>query len=90
MRNKTVVNTAPAIASFHAITASGNTLNDWDISYYRKKLLDTKYQLNTDEVKQYFEMNNTLKGMFKVYEQLFSIRILCKCVDKFTIVIGDG
>lgn len=47
----------------------------WDISYYTKKLLDTKYNLNTDEVKEYFEMSNTLKGMFTVYETLFGIQI---------------
>ena len=51
------------------------TLKPWDISYYTKKLLDSKYKVNSDEVKQYFEMNNTLKGMFSVYEKLFSIEI---------------
>jgi thimet oligopeptidase len=52
-----------------------DVLNNWDISYYTKKLLDTKYQLNTDEVKEYFEMNNTLKGMFTVYQKLLGIVI---------------
>jgi Zn-dependent oligopeptidase len=52
-----------------------NTLNAWDFSILSKKLLDTKYNLNTDEVKEYFEMNNTLEGMFTVYQKLFSIEI---------------
>ena len=52
-----------------------STINAWDISYYTKKILDSKYQLNTDEVKQYFEMNNTLKGMFTVYQKLLGIVI---------------
>ncbi len=52
-----------------------DSIFDWDMSYYRKKLLDTKYKLSTDEVKEYFEMNNTLQGMFKVYEKLFSLKI---------------
>ena len=47
----------------------------WDSQYYNKKLLDTKYKLNTDELKPYFEMNNTLEGMFKVYEKLFNLKI---------------
>jgi len=50
-------------------------LNAWDVSYYEKRLLDTKYQLNTDEVKQYFEMNNVINGMFTVYQKLFNIKI---------------
>jgi thimet oligopeptidase len=52
-----------------------DSLMSWDNNYYRKKLLDTKYAVNSDEIKQYFEMNNTLKGMFTVYEKLFNISI---------------
>lgn len=58
---------------------NADTVYAWDYGYYVKKLLDTKYQLNTDEVRQYFEMNNTVAGMFKVYEKLFDIQI--KSVD---------
>lgn len=50
-------------------------LNAWDVSYYENRLLDSKYKLNTDEVKQYFEMNNVINGMFLVYEKLFNIKI---------------
>ncbi len=52
-----------------------DSLFAWDYSYCQKKLLSSKYQLNTDEVKEYFEMNNTLKGMFMVYEKLLNIKI---------------
>lgn len=52
-----------------------DTLYAWDIAYCQKKLLSSKYQLNTDEVKEYFEMNNTLEGMFTVYENLLGIQI---------------
>jgi Zn-dependent oligopeptidase len=47
----------------------------WDIYYYKKVLLDTKYKLNTDEVRQYFEMNNTIKGMFEVYRRLLGVTV---------------
>jgi len=52
-----------------------DTLYGSDFYYYTKKMLNAKYQLNKDEVKEYFEMNNTLKGMFKVYESLLGIQI---------------
>jgi len=32
--------------------------------------------LNTDEVTEYFEMNNTLQGMFSVYEKILGIRVV--------------
>ena len=50
-------------------------LNGWDFAYYSKKMLNAKYQLDKNEVKQYFEMNNTLAGLFKVYETLLGIQI---------------
>lgn len=52
-----------------------DTLYGSDFAYYSKKILNAKYQLNEDEVKEYFEMNNTLEGMFKVYESLLGIQI---------------
>ena len=50
-------------------------INAWDIYYYENRLLDSKYKLNSDEVKEYFEMNNTINGMFMVYQKLFNISI---------------
>ena len=47
----------------------------WDMQFYRKQLLDQKYQLNEDEVKEYFEMNQTISGMFEVYHRLFGITV---------------
>jgi len=52
-----------------------DTLQSWDFAYYSKKMLNAKYKLDNDEVKKYFEMNNTLAGMFKVYETLLDIQI---------------
>ncbi|PWT78888.1 MAG: hypothetical protein C5B59_00890 [Bacteroidetes bacterium] len=52
-----------------------DTIFAWDVLFYRKQLLDTKYQLNTDSLRSYFEMNNTIKGMFDVYQRLFGIEI---------------
>lgn len=52
-----------------------DTIYAWDVDFYKKKLLDTKYNLNTDEVRQYFEINHTVQGMFAVYEKLFNIKI---------------
>lgn len=52
-----------------------DTLYGYDFNYYSKKMLNAKYKLDADEVKQYFEMNNTLKGMFTVYQNLLGIEI---------------
>jgi Zn-dependent oligopeptidase len=53
-----------------------DTVQAWDYAYYNNKLLNTKYKLDNDEVKEYFEMNNTIKGMFTVYEKLFNLKFI--------------
>lgn len=55
--------------------AETDSIFAWDIAYFTKQLLDSKYQLNTDSVKEYFEMNNTISGMFAVYKTLFNIEV---------------
>lgn len=60
----------------HEISPTENdTLFGYDFGYYSKKMLNSKYKLDEDEVKKYFEMNNTLKGMFTVYQNLLGIEI---------------
>lgn len=56
-------------------TDVSDTLQAWDNGYYRVKFLNAKYGVNPAEVKQYFEMNNTVQGMFMVYQKLFGISI---------------
>jgi len=47
----------------------------WDIPYYENQLTKTRYQVDKDALKVYFELENTLKGMFSIFEELFGIRI---------------
>lgn len=72
-----VTDEVKALKAFKKETSptESDTLYSWDFSYYSKKMLNAKYQLDTDEVKEYFEMNNTIAGMFKVYENLLGINI---------------
>ena len=77
---KLTPNVTSDIASIRAIKHQmypdqPDTIFSWDVSYFKKQLLDTKYKLNTDELKEYFEMNQTIKGMFEVYHRLLGISI---------------
>ncbi|MEP7264076.1 MAG: M3 family metallopeptidase [Bacteroidota bacterium] len=63
------------LKAFKKQSGDAGEFNAWDYAYYTKKMLNSKYQLNTDEVTEYFEMNNTLKGMFLVYEKILGIQI---------------
>jgi peptidyl-dipeptidase Dcp len=49
-------------------------LQPYDWEYYAEKLRKKKYDLNTDSVRQYFELNNVLKnGVFYAANQLYGI-----------------
>jgi Zn-dependent oligopeptidase len=50
-------------------------LDRWDLGYYMNILMETEYQINQDEIAEYFEEEATLRGIFDIYEELFNIKI---------------
>jgi oligopeptidase A len=50
-------------------------LRPWDIAYYAEKLRRASYDLDEEELRQYFAADNVLKGAFAVAERLFGVRI---------------
>ena len=68
------------LASFRELKAkhTGNpdaVLHYWDVGYYKNQLKKSRYQVDTDALKVYFELERTLSGMFGIFEELFGIRI---------------
>ena len=52
----------------------GEKLQPWDWWYYAEKLRAEKYNLNEEELKPYFELNNVRKGAFDLATKLYGIR----------------
>ena len=50
-------------------------LEPWDISYASEQLKQAKYNFSENEVKQYFPIDQVLKGLFHVIENLFEVKI---------------
>jgi len=50
-------------------------LNYWDLAYYENQLKKTRYNIDTEQLKVFFEMDRTLQGMFAIFEELFDITI---------------
>jgi thimet oligopeptidase len=68
------------LANFTALKAkqTGNAnakIYYWDVPYYKNQLTKTRYQVDKDALKVFFELENTLNGMFSVFEELFGIKI---------------
>jgi len=51
-------------------------LEAWDIAYVSEKLRQAKYSFSENEVKQYFPEHRVLKGLFKVVETIFKLKIV--------------
>lgn len=63
------------VAEMQAIADSegaGITIAPWDYRFYAEKVRKAKYDLDSDEVKQYLELNNLTDAIFYVAGELFN------------------
>ncbi len=51
--------------------AGATAINAWETSYYSNILKKEKYQLDGEEVKQYFALDDVLAGLFSITQTLF-------------------
>ncbi|WGL16872.1 M3 family metallopeptidase [Microbulbifer bruguierae] len=51
---------------------AGITIEPWDYRFYAEKVRKAKYDLNSDEVKQYLQLDKLREGMFYVAGELFN------------------
>ena len=49
------------------------TIEPWDYRYYMEKLRKERYALDSDEVKQYLQLNKLREAMFFVADRLFNL-----------------
>jgi len=55
------------------VVAEGNSVNDWDLSYYKNQILKNKYNVDYEKVREYFPMQACLDGMFEIYQELLGL-----------------
>lgn len=53
-----------------------DTLQKWDGSYYSEKLKQKLFNLNDEQLKPYFKLENVIAGVFKVAEKLFGLQFV--------------
>ncbi len=45
-------------------------LQAWDIAFYKNQIIKKQYQINNEELRSYFPMEQCLKGMMDIYQKL--------------------
>ena len=76
----------------------GEKLQPWDWWFYAEKLRKAKYDLDEEELKPYFELNNVRKGVFGVatklyglqFEKLENMPVYNPEVEVFKVTEADG
>lgn len=70
--------TAPLRAEIEEITAfarktegQGFVLEPWDYAFWSDRLKNDRYSFNEEDMKPYFELNNTIKGVFGLAGKLY-------------------
>jgi len=61
------------LAAFAKETDGIDQLQKWDGAYYSEKLKQKLFDLDTEALRPYFELNNVLNGAFTVAEKLWGI-----------------
>ena len=49
-------------------------LNPWEVSFYNNILMRDKYQLDAEKLKEYFELNHVIDGLFQTTQHLFGLK----------------
>ncbi len=68
---------AEEVADMQAIAdaeGAGITIEPWDYRYYAEKVRQARYDLDSDEVKQYLQLDKLREAMFFVAGELFGFR----------------
>ena len=70
-----VARVAEEVADMQAVAdaeGAGITVEPWDYRHYAEKVRQTKYDLDSDEVKQYLQLANLIEAMHFVAGELFN------------------
>lgn len=73
LRAKTQLDVAELQAAKELNGGSLDKVKPWEQSYYFNLLLKEKYDLDAEEVKQYFALDDVIKGLFDLTKTLFDL-----------------
>src|SRR5690625_4524120 len=70
-----IARVAEEVADMQALAdaeGAGITIEPWDYRYYAEKVRQQKYQLDSDQIKQYLQLDKLTQAIFYVGGELFN------------------
>jgi peptidyl-dipeptidase Dcp len=64
---------AADLQAFMLKEGTGDTLRGWDWRYYSEKVLKEKYDIDENEIRPYFKLENVLNGLLYVVNKLYGL-----------------
>lgn len=61
------------LTKFSIENSGPEVLQRWDLSYYAEKLKTVLYEINSEILKPYFQLENVIEGVFSLSKQLFGL-----------------
>lgn len=61
------------LTKFSVENGGPEVLQRWDLSYYAEKLKTALYEINSEILKPYFQLENVIEGVFSLSKQLFGL-----------------
>jgi thimet oligopeptidase len=56
------------------VSPNSDRINAWESSYLQNILLEEKYQVDDNVIKEYLPLDNVLAGLFQITQSLFNVR----------------
>jgi len=63
------------LKAFAKTHLSLEAMESWDVSYVSEKLRQKKFSFSEDEVRQYFQVQHVLAGLFELVRELFGVEL---------------
>ncbi len=74
LQEKSHAEAAELLVEKKRLDPSATALYPWDVAYLQEKLKARKYAYDENMVKEYFPVDGTVQGVFRIYGDLFGIR----------------
>ena len=59
-------------------------VNFWDFRYYLNKVEETRYAVDKQKLKEYFQLEKVTAGLFEIYQEILGVTFIeCQDVDKW-------